>query len=160
MYARLIDRKEFIQEGSWQIKNHLVFEVDPSEIKGGLPIHCELGISEYSPDRNKDQNAKYWTIVGDIARMTGSSKTEIHNQLLNDYGEIEKNNGEPIVVVMKDSFEYLRDEDLHLMPTGRTFTDNGICYAVYYKLKNSKNMTKKEFSRLLDGAIYEKEQIL
>ena len=52
---------------------------------------------------------------------------------------------------------YLTDSELHLMPTGRSFKQDDDTYDIYVKLKNSHNLTKKQFSRLLDGAIEERK---
>lgn len=151
MYGRLIDsREDFVD---MRFVRLLTFEVNPDEIKEALPEHCELTIAEWSPDRNASQNSKYWSIVSEIARLAQQPRSAVHNLLLNEYGEIAKDeNGEPITVVMRESYNYLTDPDLHLMPTGHSFEKDGKRYDIYVKLVDSKNLTRKQFSVLIDAA--------
>ena len=134
----------------------VTFQIPPME---NIPKVCELTIQEYSPERNIDQNAKYWSIVGEIAKLMGVSKTVIHNQLLYDYGELDLKDGNPIEVMMPESYDYLSDRDLHLAPTGDMEIIDGKPYVKYYKLVDSKHLTKKQFSRLMDGAISERSEL-
>ena len=127
----------------------VTFQIPPME---NIPKVCELTIQEYSPERNIDQNARYWVIVSEIAKIMGVSKTEIHNGLLYDYGELELKDGNPIEVMMPESYDYLSDRDLHLAPTGEMEMIDGKPYVKYYKLLDSKHMTKKSFSNLIEGA--------
>lgn len=156
MFARVL--KTYEELIGFDFKRVIVFEVEPKDLKE-LPNECELTITKYSPNRNVDQNARYWATVGEISKITGISTTEIHNQLLTDYGELETEDGKPIEVVMDMNYDHLNDKDLHLFPTGETVRIDGKLYAIYYKLLNSKNMTRKQFSRLLDGAIYERQNL-
>lgn len=156
MYGRLIKKEDHLI--NLEFRTHLTFECLTKEVKQ-LPEHCELTITEWSPERNIDQNAKYWSIVSEIAKITGTSKTVIHNVLLSDYGELEKVDGEPVEVVLPESYDYLNDKDLHLFPTGEMLMMNDQKYVKYYKLIDSKNLTKKQFSRLIDGAIDERESL-
>lgn len=156
MYAEVITvRDEF---KGIQLMKQITFEVCAQNLKF-LPKYCELNIQEYSPNRNVDQNAKYWTLVSDIARMTDSSRAVVHNQLLNDYGELEMEDGEPVTIVLPEKYDYLEDKDLHLCPAGKMIRVGDEAYIVFYKLIDSKNMTKKQFSRLIDGALYERNSL-
>ena len=138
----------------------VTFQIDPKGFQFSTERKAyELTIQEYSPERNADQNAKYWSIVGEIAKIMGVSKTVIHNQLLYDYGELDLKDGNPIEVMMPESYDYLSDRDLHLAPTGDTEMIDGKMYVKYYKLVDSKHLTKKQFSRLMDGAIAERNEL-
>ena len=154
MKALLTDRKLWIERGKPMMS--MTFLTDPIDV---VPDVCELTIQEYSPERNVDQNAKYWSIVSEIAKIMGVSKTVIHNQLLYDYGELDLKDGNPIEVMMPESYDYLSDRDLHLAPTGDMEIIDGKPYVKYYKLVDSKHLTKKQFSRLMDGAISERNEL-
>lgn len=158
MYGRLSSNIEIFDKKTLRFTRQLTFEVDPDEVKE-LPEHCELTIEKWSPDRGASQNAKYWSVVNEIAKKTRQPKSAVHNHLLNEYGEIEYCDGEPVVVVLKSGYNYLTDSELHLMPTGRSFKQDDDTYDIYVKLKNSHNLTKKQFSRLLDGCISELEEL-
>lgn len=158
MYGRLTSNIEIFDKKTLRFTRQLTFEVDPDEVKE-LPEHCEITIEKWSPDRGMSQNAKYWSVVNEIAKLTRQPKSAVHNHLLNEYGEIEYTNGEPVVIVLKSGYNYLTDSELHLMPTGRSFTQDGITYDIYFKLKNSHNLTRKQFSRLLDGALETRREL-
>lgn len=138
---------------------NITFQIDPKNIQFSDVKAYELTLQPYSPERNVDQNAKYWSIVGEIAKIMGVSKTVIHNQLLYDYGELDLKDGNPIEVMMPESYDYLSDRDLHLAPTGDMEIIDGKPYVKYYKLVDSKHLTKKQFSRLMDGAIAERNEL-
>ena len=151
MKAYMTNRELKLENGRTMMS--ITFITNPVDV---IPNPCELTIQEYSPERNVDQNAKYWSIVSEIAKIMGVSKTVIHNQLLYDYGELDLKDGNPIEVMMPESYDYLSDRDLHLAPTGDMEIIDGKPYVKYYKLVDSKHLTKKQFSRLMDGAIAER----
>ncbi len=154
MKGRLLKTtEEFVGNEFYKL---VTFQIPSREWKG-CPEVVEISLSEYSPDRSIDQNAKYWSIIGELSKVMGLSKTVIHNQMLNDYGELEKKDGQNIEVMMPMEYDYLSDKDLHLFPTGQTMTVDGKLYVKYWKLVDSKNMTKKQFSRLITGAESEME---
>ena len=158
MYGRVISNIEVFDKTSLRFVRQLTFEVGIQDVRE-LPEHCELTIEKWSPDRGMSQNAKYWSVVNEIAKLTQQPKSAVHNHLLNEYGEIEYVDGEPVTVVLKTGYNYLTDSELHLMPTGKSFTQDVVEYDIYLKLVNSRNMTKKQFSRLLEGAISEREEL-
>lgn len=158
MYGRLTSNIEIFDKKTLRFTRQLTFEVDPDEVKE-LPEHCEITIEKWSPDRGMSQNAKYWSVVNEIAKLTRQPKSAVHNHLLNEYGEIEYTNGEPVVIVLKSGYNYLTDSELHLMPTGRSFTQDDTTYDIYFKLKNSQNLTRKQFSRLIDGALETRREL-
>ena len=158
MYGRLTSNIEIFDKKTLRFTRQLTFEVDPDEVKE-LPEHCEITIEKWSPDRGMSQNAKYWSVVNEIAKLTRQPKSAVHNHLLNEYGEIEYTNGEPVVIVLKSGYNYLTDSELHLMPTGRSFTQDDTTYDIYFKLKNSQNLTRKQFSRLIDGAVETRREL-
>ena len=139
MYGHLLKTSERVS-GDYRFVTELTFEVDSQDIKSKLPEHCEIKISKFSPTRNLDQNAKYWATVGEIAKITGTAMSVVHNLLLNDYGELEIINDKPIEILLPADFDYLSDRDLHLKPTGQTKLVQGKPYTFYYKLLDRKSV--------------------
>ena len=158
MYGRLVKNEERLNDGL-QVVRMLLFEVPVKEIKSEIPEHCEISITKWSPDRNVSQNSLYWKLVGEIARLTQQPKSAVHNHLLNQYGVIQEKDGELLTVSMRSGYNYLEDDELHLKPTGKSFMLAGEKYDIYYKLVNSHNMTKEQFSRLIDGAKEERDEL-
>lgn len=118
------------------------------------PAEWELNISKIKKKRSNDANAYYWKLVDKLASALGSTKQEIHSHLLGDYGTIKTDeNGEIVTLLLKsgtdptDFAEYTTY--LATYPVGE---EEYICYGV---CKGSSEMNSTEFSKLLDGAIYE-----
>lgn len=156
MYARILKTsEEFVGNEFYKL---VTFQIPSREWKD-FPEICEMSLTEYSPDRSVDQNAKYWSLVGEIAKIMAVSKTEVHNQLLNDYGELEIKDGNYVEVIMPEEYDYLSDKDLHLFPTGEYVNVDGSIYVRYWKLIDSKHLNKKQFSRLIQGAEYERSSL-
>lgn len=158
MRAILKNRNDTIRD--CKLITELTFEVATKDMVE-VPEDIELKIEKHFDNRGKSANAKYWSVVGEIASLLNTSKIEVHNQMLIDYGCFKVDaEGKPIEIIRKDNFNHLQLEDIHLFPTTHTkVLDNGITYRLYYQLKDSKDMNSKEFSKLIDGAIYEWEQI-
>ena len=122
------------------------------------PEEYELTISKIKKKRSNDANAYYWKLVDKLASALGSTKKEIHSQLLGDYGTIKTDdNGEIVTLLLKsgtdpqDFAEYTTY--LATYPVGE---EEYICYGV---CKGSSDMDTVEFSKLLDGAIYEAREL-
>ena len=122
------------------------------------PEEWEITISKVKKKRSGDANAYYWKLVDKLAAALGSTKQEIHSQLLGDYGTIKTDeNGEIVTLLLKsgtdpqDFAEYTTY--LATYPVGE---EEYICYGV---CKGSSEMDSVEFSKLLDGAIYECKEL-
>lgn len=124
--------------------------------KCDFPRLFELTIQSYSPNRKMSQNDKFHAICGEIARLICSSKTEVKNWLLKEYGEYKRDkDGEIITVILPEDYPFEKDDELHLDPTEQTFTSNGKTYRKFYQLLNSSSMNTKQMGRLIEGAEYE-----
>lgn len=132
----------------------LTFEVDETPAYDDLKDkELNLEIKQYREKRSLNANAYFHVLVGKIAEVTGQSHTEVHNQLIADYGQVDTNVQN---IIMDDAIPYLRLEGLHLMPTTATRTmDNGKLYRVYIVMRGSHTYDSKEMSRLIDGTVYE-----
>lgn len=127
------------------IKPELVIPLDTyknvseemQELEGKI---CKIEIKEVKDKRSLNQNAMYWELINKIAERIGVSDTDVHMQMLRDYGVIE---GVYKVIkgeIQKKYFDQI-DRDT---------------YKVY---KGSSEMNTKEFKRLLEGVIYEAKEI-
>lgn len=145
---------------NWQSgKFRLTFEVD-SDVSGELNQMAghDLRIKavRWRGKRSLDANAYYWVLVGKIADVLKSSTTEIHNQMLSDYGQPEIIDGRRMTVILLDAINWKRIEYIHLKPTSATRTlDDGKLYRVYYVMRGSSTYDTKEMSTLIDGIVSE-----
>ena len=99
--------------------------------------------------RSLTQNAYYWAMLNKLARKLRISDTEVHRQMLRDYGVCD-------VVLLRadinpaDYFEYFDAVDAG--------TIKGVAYKQVKAYKRSSRMDSAEFSCLVDGRRYECEQ--
>lgn len=105
--------------------------------------------------RSLDANAYYWVILTKLAEKLNISKTELHNRLLQDYGQIEKDDsGQSIIFSIKSEIDISRRYDIYAKPIG-TGTVNGKEFTHYVLLKGSHTYDSREMSVLINGLIYE-----
>ena len=108
------------------------------------PDHDEHGdrlfkIEEWHPKRTLTANAYYWALIGKLAQTLRTSKDELHESLLFQYGEIEGTE----IEITTGSVSRLKGHWVR--------TNDG----KYLQMKGSSEMDSRAFSALLDGLIYE-----
>lgn len=143
-------------------KTYLVtFEVDD-------PTICEkfektknkdltIDVKEYRQKRSLNANAYFHVLVDKIAEAQGVSHAEIHNQMIADYGYVDK---DIKTLILDDDIPWLKLESLHLRPTTNTqVLDNGKLYRVYYVMRGSHTYDTKEMSRLIKGTVDEAKEL-
>lgn len=114
----------------------------------------EVEIKKVRHKRGLTANAYYWVLVEKLAKVLGSSKDEIHRELIQRYGSMQTDeNGTPVV------FSVLAGEDpTRINPYVRPFAEgyvNGKRFIHYCVLKGSSQYDNAEFACLLDGVISE-----
>lgn len=107
-------------------------------------------IKEYKVPRTKLANRYYQRLCGLIARKLKSTRTEVHNYLLSEYGEVD--NEMPPIGLNAD-IDWTKMTNMHLVPSGETFYANGEIYAKYYHAVPSHELGSSAFAALVDGAI-------
>ena len=113
-------------------------------------------IKEYKKKRSLSQNAYYWQLLGKVAGLLHMSKTELHNRMLADYGQVDT---DLRYVIMRDGIDWMGFDHFHLKPTSSVkVMDNGILYRIYLVVRGSSTYNTKEMSDLLDGMIQEAKQ--
>lgn len=122
------------------------------------PDKWTLGFHKRSHKRGLTANAYYWVLVEKLSKMLGTTKDEIHQQLLQDYGTFKTNsNGRPLVFSLR-SGEDPKDVTPYYKSIGSGEVD-GKQFIHYAVLKGSSEMTSAEFNDLLQGCIYEAKQM-
>lgn len=117
-------------------------------------------IKEYHERRSLTQNAYYYVLLSKVADALRMSKTELHNRMLRDYGQIAIIGDKLVPVSVPDTEEgekdTLRQEHFHLKPTSSVREGrDGVNYRTYVLLRGSHEYNTTEMSILLDGLIQE-----
>lgn len=99
-------------------------------------------IKKYKKKRNKDQNAKYWKLIGELSLKTKIGIEELHFQMLKFYSPryqiLVPSEEEVYGIEYYDKKSKIRNEE------GKEFN-------VYYVYKPSHELNTEEFSLLLEG---------
>lgn len=105
-------------------------------------------VKEVRPRRSLTQNGYYWAMVNKLARKLGVSDTEVHRQMLRDYGVCDvfllRADIEP-----SEYFRYFDEFDAGAI--------KGVPYKQVKAYKRSSQMDSSEFSALIDGLRFECE---
>lgn len=116
----------------------------------------DVEIKKHREKRSLDANAYYWLLVGKIGNITGDSKNQIHNIMLNRYGELDRMpDGSLIPYCIRDDIDYLEFPYPHLKPTQKTLSKGDNLYRWFYQIKGSSEYDTKEMSHLIGGLISE-----
>ena len=145
----------FTPEGRQRLTFTLTDRRDISEIGD-----VRLKVTKWHEKRSLSANAYFYVLAGKIAEATAQTLTEVHNQLIADYGQPEIIREAFVPIILKDSINWRRLEGVHLRPTGRRKTlEDGKLYQVYLMRRGSPTYDTREMSRLIDGTIREAEEL-
>ena len=116
----------------------------------------QFKVEEYHRKRTLSQNSYYWQLLGQVADVLRMSKTEVHNLMLAEYGQVDT---DLRYVIMRDDIDWKGLDTMHLKPTASVKTmDNGVLYRVYLVIRGSSTYNTREMSVLVDGIIQEAKQ--
>ena len=107
-------------------------------------------VREKRKRRSLTQNAYYWVLVNKLAAAAGLSDTEVHRQMLRDYGVAEVYSVREDVPFQR-YFKYCEE-----VGTGQV---NGSRFKHVKVYLGSSQMDSKEFTRLIDGIRHECETV-
>ena len=120
----------------------------------------EITIKKRSARRSLNANNYHWSLCEQIAKALKTSKYQVHNQLMIDYGTdwIDKD-GKRSYVLMKDDDRYLSMETTHYRPTDAAEDRKGTLYRWFVLLLPSHLMDTVQMSALIDGTVSEAKEI-
>lgn len=120
----------------------------------------DLSIKKKNPKRSLNANNYHWVLCEQLAKKLHTSKYQVHNQLLCDYGtDWLDDEGKHIYIMMKDNDAYLRSETMHYRPTDATEDRNGTMYRWFILLLPSHLMDTAQMSALIDGTVADAKEV-
>lgn len=110
--------------------------------------------------RSLNANNYHWSLCEQMAKALQTSKYQVHNQLMIDYGtdwldEDKKRS----YVLMKDDDRYLSMETTHYRPTDATEDRKGTLYRWFVLLLPSHLMSTAQMAALIDGTVTEAKEL-
>lgn len=157
MKAKLVDRKE---EGR---NVRLTFESYLTDV-GTIPDgDLDLVIKKWRSPRSREALNYSWQIITEIAEKMSVeipiSKDEVYKRLVNDYGELERDESNQLIkVVLKAEIDPM-GLDIYLHSTPHTTTIDDTLYRLYYVVKPPHEYNTQEFARFLDHIISEAKEM-
>lgn len=156
MKGRLIDfSMGFNRKQRISIELDTDFREGYEALKGA---ELEISIKKWRQKRSKDANAYFHVLVNAIAEARGLGDDEVKRMLVVNYGTLAKDEDGQIVgfklppsVPVDDIYPYTRLYK-QVEENGKLFN----CYLVY---KRSRDMDTKEMSHLIEGAIFEAQEL-
>lgn len=120
----------------------------------------KLVIDKWKKKRSLDANSYYWTLLTKLARKLDTSNSELHNQLLADYGYPEMIGDKLVRIPIPDTDEaekmVAKSTTYHLKPTTQVVVGNDmVTYRTYIMMRGSSTYNSEEMSRLIGGLIYD-----
>lgn len=123
----------------------------------GQPEDKVFELTEKRNKRSLSANAFFHVLCQKVAEKTYQSLTEVKNQCIADYGQIDKELG---TVILRDEIDWRKLTHLHLHPTTATrVLDDGKLYRVYYIMRGSHTYDTGEMSRLIEGIVQEAKAV-
>ena len=119
-------------------------------------------VKEKREKRSLSQNSYYWTLLGQVAKVTRIPAAKIHNGNLRALSLPERIEGKLVTVTLPDTDEaedqISNSETYHLKPTSQVLNGRGgVLYRTYILLRGSSTFNTEEMSALLDLMIQEAE---
>lgn len=142
-------------------KQRVTFTLDRRVEMGDLrDKDIRLTAVKWREKRSLNANSYFHVLVGKIAEVTGQSRTEVHNQLISDYGRVEMMDDKVMDIILDAEIDWRKVEALHLHPTtARRVMDNGRVYQVYLVMRGSHTYDSAEMAHLIDWTIAEANQL-
>lgn len=139
----------------WAVE--LQFDRPPETIEKYVDKDLDITLKLYKEKRSLNANAYFHVLVEKIAGVLKVTHTEVHNQLIADYG-YQDQDIPPIII--DDRVDWKRLDSLHLRPTTHTrMMDNGQLYRVYLVMRGSHTYNTSEMSKLIDGTVQEAKEL-
>lgn len=142
-----------------QGKMELRITIDKTDISEILNYEkpLEVKIDRIKEKRSLNANGYYQSLLDQLKDALGTSRDELHAEMIRQYGQIRTFNGQRVIVsALAEVDGGLISDYTKLVGTGEV---NGKMFNHWAVLKGSSELDTKEFSLLLDGLISEcKEQ--
>lgn len=115
-------------------------------------------IKKWRNTRSLDANAYFHLLVNKIAEAENLGDDEVKKKLVLQYGTLAKD-ADGRIVAAKLPLSVETDLIYPYMKWYKTVTENGHELGCYMFYKRTHTMDSKEMARLIDGAIYEAEEL-
>ena len=118
-----------------------------------------ITIKPYRKARSISANNYAWQLMGQIAEKLDISNDEVYHMMLIQYGTpVVDDDGKSVMFSLRSDIELSGEFWTHSAPVG-TSEVKGKLFTHYRMIKGSSEYDTKEMSRLIDGIVYEAQQL-
>lgn len=142
-------------------KQRVTIELDTDfreQFDGLYGAELEVTVKRWKERRSKDANALFHALVNEIARVKGLPDSQVKVELVTEYGVLARDSEGGIV-----GFKLPPSVDVGMIypytKLYKTVTEGGKTFNCYLVYTRSSEMDTTEFSKLIDGAIAEAEEL-
>lgn len=113
-------------------------------------------IETWREKRSRRANKFYYKIIGLLAAKMHTSKIEMHNMIMAEYGKEDEDAQD---IMLDFDIDWRKLESVHLTPRHYQVQDKtGKLYSVYGVIRGSHTYNSKEMADLIEGAVREAKQ--
>lgn len=126
-----------------------------------LPVGTVIDFDKHHEKRSKDANSYFHVLVGKLADALHESKHYIKNKIVAEYGQPYIYDGKIATyttTIPPEVIHNLSQTDFHLWHTNTNQLDGETWYS-YRVYQKTSEMNSKDFSIMLDGLIWECQQL-
>lgn len=153
-----IDGRTILQITVKDNKNWVAEKIKEAKQKQANGKQLSVEISEFKEKRTLSANAYFHLLVDKIAKALGSSEEDVKKALVLDYGTIATDESG-----IKIGFKLPKQTDVSLVckyaKQFDTRTENGLEFNCYIVYKETHTLDKAEMAKLIDGTVYEAQQL-
>ena len=121
----------------------------PNSFDGLYNMDLSVRLGKYREKRSLDANAYAWVLMEKIAQASESSKEEVYEEMLKQYGTYYKDDQGYVVITLKSSV------DVDKLDGHWRYIKEVDGFKSYIMIKGSSQYDTAEMSRFIDGIIYE-----
>lgn len=131
--------------------------ISPADLDGLQGVDLDMTLGKHYAKRSLTANSYYHVMCQHIADATGASMTEICNEMIASYGQMDEH---ATAVTLREDIDWRKIDYLHLKPTSKTLVNsNGILYRWYILMRGSHTYDTAEMSALINGVVSECQQL-
>lgn len=133
---------------------YVTFECALSEVPEIPKGWLEVSVKKYREPRSREALNYLWSLVTEIAELTGEDKDEVYVDCVCSYGILETDkDGDLIEIVLRQGIDPsdICGDGFYLHQTHYSVTEGNQKFYIYWKVKRPSEYNSSEFARFTDG---------
>ena len=152
--GQLVDIKKNWQNDKFVISIEINETLSQESVEKMQNRKLRMILKEWKQKRSLDANGYLWVLCTEIARVVGSSKDEVYEEMLQKYGVIYRDeDGNCIAVTLKSTI------DISKVDGHWKFYDSNGKFSAYLMIKGTSEYDTSEMAHFLDMVVEEAKEL-